>query len=156
MQGFTAYNPDRNEIAVTFRGTATLKVLIADLVIDLVDYPLCRGCMVHRGFLTLYNSIAGTVHQHVQELMVKHPSASIRATGHSFGAAMAILATLDLQYVFGTVLPPYTFGQPRVGNLAFAKYLNKKTPAYRVVHYADLIPTLPPRVFNIGYMHGGT
>ena len=42
-----------------------------------------------------------------------------------------------------TVDTYYTFGQPRVGNVAYADYFKSILPEYRVVHYADIVPHLP-------------
>lgn len=47
-----------------------------------------------------------------------------------------------------------TFGQPRVGNSAFASWFNSITTHERVVHYADIIPHTPAH--NLGYSHSGT
>lgn len=46
----------------------------------------------------------------------------------------------------------YTVGSPRVGNLAFAKFVTEQTGAeYRATHYDDPVPRLPPIV--LGYFH---
>jgi predicted lipase len=45
----------------------------------------------------------------------------------------------------------YTFGQPRVGNDAFATVFKSLVNEYRVVHYADIVPHLPPEV--LGFHH---
>lgn len=38
-----------------------------------------------------------------------------------------------------------TFGQPRIGNAAFASYFSKFVPnAVRVTHENDIVPHLPP------------
>lgn len=43
-------------------------------------------------------------------------------------------------------------GSPRVGNLAFAKFVTEQTGAeYRATHYDDPVPRLPPIV--LGYYH---
>ena len=39
----------------------------------------------------------------------------------------------------------YTYGEPRCGNEAFADYMDTFVPnAYRVVHYEDIVPHIPP------------
>lgn len=43
-------------------------------------------------------------------------------TGHSLGGALAILAAADIKSVGHKVDEVYTFGQPRVGNVAFSKW----------------------------------
>jgi len=38
-----------------------------------------------------------------------------------------------------------TFGQPRVGNAAFASYFNLLVPnTFRIIHDRDIVPHLPP------------
>lgn len=71
-------------------------------------------------------------------------------TGHSLGGALALHAATDV-YLSGDrsadKISLYTFGQPRVGNKEFDMALNKKVKdAYRVVHWADLVPHVPPCV----------
>lgn len=68
-------------------------------------------------------------------------------TGHSLGAALATLAA-----VRHAPQAVYTFGSPRVGNLAFANTLIN-VPIYRVVDNKDIVTTLPPDEF--GFVHTG-
>ena len=45
-----------------------------------------------------------------------------------------------------------TYGQPRVGNANFAKFVNQMTDrTERVVHYADIVPHLPAQSY--GFQH---
>lgn len=72
----------------------------------------------------------------------------IYITGHSLGGALAQIATA----VFGSdqIAACYTFGSPRVGNSYFDLWV--KPPSYRVMNYADIVPTVP---FPIIYRHSG-
>lgn len=46
----------------------------------------------------------------------------------------------------------YTYGSPRVGNLALVKYVTNQVGAeYRATHFDDPVPRLPPILF--GYFH---
>jgi predicted lipase len=71
----------------------------------------------------------------------------VRVTGHSLGAANAALCGFDLAstgFVPSDRLYVYTYGEPRVGNKVFAQMFDKIVPnAWRLVHYADLVPHLP-------------
>lgn len=60
----------------------------------------------------------------VQQLRAKYRSAKLFLTGHSLGGAMASLAAPDIKDNFGGISAFYTFGQPRVGNPQFARYLD--------------------------------
>lgn len=64
--------------------------------------------------------VASAVKTAVQNLKAKYRTAKLYVTGHSLGGALAILCTADLKNVFGNVDLTYTYGQPRVGNQAFA------------------------------------
>ena len=51
----------------------------------------------------------------------------------------------------------YTFGQPRVGNAAFAAFYNKHSDTHvtwRITHHRDIVPHLPERLF--GFRHEAT
>lgn len=46
----------------------------------------------------------------------------------------------------------YTFGEPRVGNTAFAdSVISLEIPHTRVVHYRDIVPHVPPHL--MGFHH---
>lgn len=50
----------------------------------------------------------------------KYPDHAIVVTGHSLGGAAALIAASELRKTHQNVTA-YTYGQPRVGNLAFSK-----------------------------------
>ena len=75
-------------------------------------------------------------------------SVPIYITGHSLGGALAQIAAAELGD--DQVAACYTFGSPRVGNMYFDLWV--KTPSYRVVNYADIVPQVP---LPIGYRHSG-
>ena len=56
-----------------------------------------------------------------------------------------------MQSTMYEVITYYTFGQPRVGNNIFASYFSSLLSDYRVVHYADVVPHLPPEI--LGFHH---
>lgn len=78
----------------------------------------------------------------------------IHVTGHSLGAAIAALCAFDLYDNGYNIVEVYTFGQPRVGDATFAKNYNERFDgySYRVVHYADIVPHLPPELLD--FTHG--
>jgi len=75
------------------------------------------------------------------------PYEKIIFTGHSLGAAQAILNAYKLSTLVPAIrdrLEVYNFGQPRVGNQAFATHLATSIPKYfRLVNHADIVPTVP-------------
>ena len=67
-----------------------------DLDILKTEYPHCPNCLVHRGFYLSYLDLQNQVMQGLERLRKNHPNASISVTGHSLGAALAVLCAADL------------------------------------------------------------
>ncbi|KIH60484.1 triacylglycerol lipase [Ancylostoma duodenale] len=72
---------------------------------------------------------------------------TVTFTGHSLGGALAAVATARTVAEGlrpGHQLTVYTFGEPRVGNVDFAKTFDRLIPnSYRVVFGKDIVPHLP-------------
>lgn len=151
-------------IAVSFRGSADLINWLADFdFVEMTPVEYCDGCKVHTGFYRSWLSVARLVSEEVSRLRAAHPHAQLVLTGHSLGAAMAILAATHLHYNDDLgVHAVYTFGQPRVGNRAFHEYFAaiEEGPAiaYRVVHWRDPVAISPPRWLDgdHSFVHVGT
>ncbi|KAI5068140.1 hypothetical protein GOP47_0016485 [Adiantum capillus-veneris] len=89
----------------------------------------------------------------VRALLNDNPRAKLYITGHSLGAALATVFTALLQIEENDLCSKhgatFTFGQPRVGDLKFASYVEKKlcgtSPRkyFRVVYRTDVVPRLP-------------
>jgi hypothetical protein len=86
----------------------------------------------------------------VAELLSTHQQARLFVTGHSLGGALAAVYGAMLYYngeteITNRLAAIYTFGQPRVGNKAFADYANCKLGCRykRVVYCNDIIPRVP-------------
>lgn len=89
----------------------------------------------------------------IQKLTALYRNAKIYVTGYSLGSALATIAALDIHNLFGHVDQLYTYGEPRVGNEAFASYITSSLPErWRVIHYADIVPHVPPQL-PIPYAH---
>lgn len=152
IQGFTGYSHALNAVIVAFRGSNNIQNWILNIDTGRSTYSLCSGCSVHSGFYSGYNFVAPAMKNAVQNLKAKYRGSKLYVTGHSLGGALAILATADLHNVFGAVDLTYTFGQPRVGNQAFADWFEARFPnVYRLVDYADIVPHVPPS--NFGFVH---
>ena len=145
MQGYVGYSVSHGAIIVAFRGSSDVKNWIDDFDASQLAYPKCAGCAVHKGFYTGYMTVSGSVKGQIQLVAAKYRNAPIYVTGHSLGGALSIVAALDIHAAFNNVEKVYTYGQPRVGNTAFANYFNQQIgDAFRVIHYADIVPHLPP------------
>ncbi|KAK6984874.1 Alpha/Beta hydrolase protein [Favolaschia claudopus] len=157
-QGFIARDDARMEIVVAFRGTADLKDVLTDVEFDLRPFEspgIMEGSLVHHGFLDAYSNVAQDVVRYVKQQLVAHPGYRVILTGHSLGGAIAAIAAPSLKPVLGTVtLKLYTFGQPRVGNVNFARSVETilgQENIFRAVHTMDGVPTMVPTIF--GYAH---
>lgn len=110
-----------------------------------MDDPQCPNCWIGHGFKDAERSVIGEIKTEVKRLSTLYGTKKVQTTGHSMGGALANLAALDLA-VAGYNVEMYTFGQPRVGNPAYAKYHKSKVPnQFRVVHYRDPVPQVPDR-----------
>ncbi|GFP81922.1 lipase [Phtheirospermum japonicum] len=152
LQGFVGVATDLNAIVIAFRGTQerSIQNWVEDLYwkqLD-IDYPGVDGAMVHHGFYTAYHntSLRPGVLNAVQKAKEIYGDIKIMVTGHSMGGAMAAICGLDLRLSLGEKnVQVMTFGQPRIGNAAFATYFNKIVPdTIRVTNDHDIVPHLPP------------
>jgi hypothetical protein len=146
-QGFIARDDAAGEIIVSFRGTSNVR----DFQIDLQDdqVPLqsqgvsgCDGCLVHKGFLSAWNSVAAETISAVQAEMATDPNSRVIITGHSLGGSLASLATVSM-LGSGMNVTTYTYGQTRTGNKAYADFVDQHAPSgvmLRVTHANDGVP----------------
>jgi hypothetical protein len=133
-------------VVLAFRGTEADDPtdLFADANFTLLPWPdeAGTGGHVHHGF-------AGALRPTWDRLAKSIPDTRKRLlfTGHSLGAALATLAA--------SLRPPqhlYTFGSPRVGDLGFARRMDK-IPHARYVDCCDVVTRVPPE--SVGYAHSG-
>ena len=80
---------------------------------------------IRRGFLELYKSMSIEITQELDRLLAKYPRARVIVTGHSLGAALAVVCAHHLQYhrgnkIYGGGPFCFPFCTPRVGNFQFA------------------------------------
>jgi hypothetical protein len=144
-------------VAVAFRGT---EKKVSDWLTDADAVPTVIGQetrdlskkpkRVHTGFLKALTQITDadgkTALERVQSILDDkgkdengHPL-PLFITGHSLGGALAVLTTvMSARDVYGAC---YTYGAPRIANYEF--FENVKTPVYRVVNSADIVPRVPP------------
>jgi hypothetical protein len=180
--GFIALShaPAAKRVIVAFRGTYSISNTIADLSTIPQEYapypgaegpnqdehaPKCENCTVHTGFYTSWANTREVVLPHVLAALEKHPDYLVTLVGHSLGGAVAAFAGLEF-LARGLQTTVTTFGEPRIGNGAMARYLderfgltNNATDSNhhlyrRVTHVGDPVPLLP--LDEWGYLpHGG-
>lgn len=105
---------------------------------------------VHKGFYEAWTT--GDFNKRVLDAAVKaveqmgnDPDVKIFITGHSLGGALACLASVELKIALPLQnVTVYTFGAPRVGNIAFGTYANVLIPDYwHVVGTEDPVSRIP-------------
>ncbi len=141
-------------VVVAFRGT---EKKISDWLTDANAVSTEHGetarggkKKVHTGFLNALTKKIGsdgqTALDRVQTILdekAKDDSGNMLPlffTGHSLGGALALLTTVLLKSDMRGAC--YTFGAPRIANYEF--FENVKTPVFRVVNSADIVPRVPP------------
>ncbi|XP_027337900.1 phospholipase A1-Ibeta2, chloroplastic [Abrus precatorius] len=167
--GYVAVCDDRREIArlgrrdivISLRGTATCLEWAENMRAQLIDMPEGTNeegegkAKVECGFMSLYRtrgthvpSMAESVIEEVKRLMevYKGETLSITITGHSLGAALALLVADDVSSCSPEVPPVavFSFGGPRVGNKAFGdKITAQNVKVLRIVNSQDVITRVP-------------
>jgi len=143
---------------VVFRGTIaeSIKNWITDLDAGhTTPYPVIPGALVHTGFLDALNSVKDQVVEAVKNLTYNVNITEIYFSGHSLGAALSVLAAVEIGIDSGLPITCYNFGDPRVGNIIFADYFdNHIQTSWRMVNQRDIIPHLPGKA--LGFWHIAT
>ena len=142
--GYIGYTESKKSIYVVFRGSESIKNWVSNLDAVLTDYPKCSGCDVHEGFYKAEQHSINNILSEVKILKEKYPSFEIVVTGHSLGAALATLASVDIKEAGLEPVYVYTFGSPRVGDTKFAEwYTESMTNAHRITHHKDMVVHSP-------------
>src|SRR5579875_786164 len=102
--------------------------------LSLIEHLFSEPCLVHQGFQRALNAVWDQVHQCVTSYRQTHPHAEICVTGHSLGAAIAVLCFSRFD---DPSMSLFTFGCPRVGNGAFRQRVLENA-AQRVHRYVNL------------------
>lgn len=150
----------RRDIVIALRGTATCLEWaenVRDLLVPIPDQKdqIHKQPKVECGFLSLYNtrgahvpSLAESVVDEIHRLMEKYKgeTLSITVTGHSLGAALALLVADEVSTCAPNVPPVavFSFGSPRVGNRGFTDRITaRNVKVLRIVNNQDVITRVP-------------
>jgi len=153
-----------NEVNVVFRGSECFYNWIDNLNFWWTPYTPVPGTYVHRGFWDAYKNVQAQTRQTVEHaLKLCRTCKTIRVTGHSLGGALATHGAADLSFSYNKlnssapVIKLTTFGSPRVGDKTFSTWLDSQlTSSWRMTHYCDPVPHLPPTVREINWHHVAT
>jgi triacylglycerol lipase len=146
-QGYLAKTPDF--AVLVFRGSDSYADWRTNLASRAIPLSTSLGRVrVHEGFKKAFDLIGDAVLSDLNSKIPPH--LGIYITGHSFGAAIAQIASAALER--DTLAACYTFGAPRVGDMAFDSLV--LCPHYRIVNGWDLVSTMPPP-FLTPFRHNG-
>lgn len=183
--GFIAVDAALESIFVTFKGTSSYTDWFNNLdiintaykpqVIGNNDFDVsgmcCVNCRVHRGFASFDRLRGIQIIDMIIDVKDDYPDYQIKLTGHSLGAALALLTGIELRLLGYNALV-VTLGSPKIGNRQFTKFVdrlfetslviehvqehksfeNLKNGYIRMLHHHDLVPFLPP---TSKYTHAG-
>ena len=138
-------------LILAFRGTTALLDWIFDARIDLIGGPAGR---VHEGFNVALSFVWLDIWSYIKE---QRRGRALWVTGHSLGAALATLAVAKLRLERDEAVSGlYNFGQPRAGDLEFARVfdLDFGQQTFRYVNDQDIVSRVPLRLMQ--YSHIGT
>ena len=126
---------------LVFRGTNALQDWLTNLKATPVEWPV--GGEVHEGFKEAIDLVWDEVGKFLDSVTLP-----MFYTGHSLGAALAILAASRR-----APRAVYTFGSPLIGDQEFGATL-PGSGVYRVVNNLDAVTTVPDTDFDpVGELH---
>lgn len=159
-----------DNIYLTFRGTETFADEVADVAALQIPYDFIQnGGKASLGFIAAYqgdntNPIQSTIMNKLNELTMTGNFSSLFITGHSLGAAVAVVAFPDLATNLAMIdnVTMYNFAGPAVGDTDFVSAYeaieSDNRISFRVLNTNDLVPMLPPLGLdctNFSYFHAG-
>ncbi|KAH0583082.1 hypothetical protein H2248_010969 [Termitomyces sp. 'cryptogamus'] len=157
---FVGFAPSLNTVIVSHQGTdvTQLESDLTDIEADFtnLDSTLFPGVSssveVHEGFAKEQAKTAATILAVVQETISAHGATQVTIVGHSLGAAIALLDGVYLPlHLSGVTFKTVGYGLPRVGNQAFANYVDAHVPLTHINNKEDPIPIVPGQF--LGYHH---
>ncbi|KAG8991180.1 hypothetical protein FRB94_009798 [Tulasnella sp. JGI-2019a] len=156
---YVGWSPSLASIIVAHEGTDPTEFLSdLDDIEVLQSQPstsyfpgISSGIWIHDGFLGTFESTAAQVLAGVKTVSAAKSSSKVTVVGHSLGGALANLDGVFLKLnIPSLTVKIVTFGEPRVGNQAWADYAST-FDITRITHSYDPIPIVPGRA--LGYHH---
>jgi len=159
---YVGIDNELESVIVGHEGTDPSKILplitILDMSLEALDDDLFPGLSplieVHAGFRKSHAKTAMEVLDAVRKALTLTHHRKVTTVGHSLGAAIAVLDSLYLPlFIPGITIHTVGYGTPRVGNWAFAEYVDRHANLTRVNNRRDVVPILPGLM--LGYQHPG-
>ncbi|KAF8470282.1 lipase [Russula ochroleuca] len=152
-----------NTVIVAHQGTNPHQLLAlltdADFFLKQLDTSLFPGIPssveAHSGFVDEQAKTASEILFHVQNTLSTQGLSSVTVVGHSLGGALALLdgVYLSLQLPKTVAVKVISYGMPRVGNQAFANFVDSQLSGVvtHINNEEDPIPIVPGR--TLGFHH---
>lgn len=154
--GYSGVHPSSESIFVVFRGSSSLLNWLDDFEVQKVPYESYKECtcLVHKGFYNATQHLRDSTVESVTKLVELFPTYRVITTGHSLGAAIAMMMALELnKALLNSQVEIYNYGQPRVGEKKYADFANTIIEEqYRYTHNKDMVPHVPP-IKGLNYYH---
>ncbi|MGO1073316.1 lipase family protein [Lysobacter sp. CA199] len=143
-----------------FRGTDSDMDAYEDVHFIPTDFVPTQGTIsptprVSSGFYSIYDGVGGgmaqSMRQQVFALLSRYQPSQLYVTGHSLGAALSQLFSLDVAISQPQSALNLNFSSPMVGTDDWATAYASKIAAadsLRVYNYWDYVPSLPPSSFD--------
>ncbi|KAF8623156.1 hypothetical protein AX17_007544 [Amanita inopinata Kibby_2008] len=157
---YVGYSPSLDSVIVAHQGTDTSQILAdatdADAFLGSLDPNLFPGVdssvEVHSGFQNEQSLTAWDILYAVQTTIDFYGASNVATVGHSLGAALALLDGVFLPlWISGVTFTTVGYGMPRVGNQAFADYVDSHVHLTHINNKKDPVPIVPGRF--LGYHH---
>ncbi|KAH7874076.1 alpha/beta-hydrolase [Lentinula edodes] len=158
-----AHDPSTNTIVVAHQGTNSKNVLSILNDVNILHVGLDKSIFkqsakkveVHEGFQNTFRHTSTIVLTEVKKALIQYKSQSVLLTGHSLGAAVAVLDAIMLHENLDPSVKQsvVVFGLPRMGNEHWTKFVDSTIGSdfIRVTDRKDPVVDLPPRLLD--YYH---
>ena len=158
---------DSGTYIFAFRGTDSDLDGWEDVHFLTTDFVPTQGSInptpqVASGFYGIYDSVGGSMTQSMRQqlfaLLDTYKPTQLYVTGHSLGAALSQLFSLDLAISQPTTSANINFSSPMVGTGSWQTVYDATIAAgdsIRVYNYWDYVPSLPPDAFGYGTVGEG-
>ncbi|KAH9166730.1 Alpha/Beta hydrolase protein [Lactarius sanguifluus] len=155
---YVGWDPTLSSVVVAHQGTNPTSILA-----DLTDVDFFLANLDSTLFPGLPSSIQDSTHDPRASAgtarAARRRVLQSTVTGHSLGAALALLDAvyLPLHLPAGTRVRMVGYGMPRVGNAAFADYVDARAGALALTHVSnrkDPVPIVPGRFMGFAHPAG--
>ncbi|EKM50556.1 uncharacterized protein PHACADRAFT_152637 [Phanerochaete carnosa HHB-10118-sp] len=150
---YVGFDPTLNTAIVSHQGTNTSSILAlltdGDIEMANLDSTLFPGLSssieAHQGFADEQAKTATQILSAVQTTISRFGATKVTIAGHSLGAAISLLDSVYLPlHLSGVSFQTILYGLPRVGNQAFANYVDAHvTSLTHINNEEDPIPIVP-------------